>query len=96
MLSHKHAVALAVVLAANSLAINGATASFPGADEIQSRTLENGLKVRLATKKMRVDINRQLCRRLDDLLGSGGYEMVVDRKKLSARAEPQKKWSGRG
>ena len=53
--------------------------------------LENGLKVHLKTNKMRVDINSQLCNRLEELLGAGGFEMVVDRKQLTAKAEPQRK-----
>ena len=57
--------------------------------------LENGITVRLKSNKMRVDINSQLCSRLDELLGSNNFEMIVDRKSLSAKAEPQKKWGGK-
>ncbi len=58
-------------------------------------TLENGFKVHLVSKKLRVDINNELCSRLKDLLGSCGFEMIIDRKQLSARAAPAKKWSNR-
>ncbi|MEM9412535.1 MAG: OB-fold nucleic acid binding domain-containing protein, partial [Planctomycetota bacterium] len=58
-------------------------------------TLRDGMKVHLKSNKIRVDINQQLCSRLEELLGHNGFEMVVDRKQLSGRAEPQKKWSGR-
>ncbi len=53
--------------------------------------LENGMKIHLKSNKMRVDINSQLCGRLEELLGEDGYEMVVDRKQLTAKAEPRKR-----
>ncbi len=57
--------------------------------------LENGIRVHLSSRKLRVDINQQLCNRLEDLLGSGGYEMVVDRKQLTSPAKPAPKWTSR-
>ena len=55
--------------------------------------LEDGTKVHLASRKLKVDINKQLCSRLDDLLGKHGYEMVVDRKQLTAKGEGRRKWN---
>ena len=55
--------------------------------------LENGMQVHLATRKMRVDINKQLCGRLEELLGENGYEMVVDRRQLTAKGEGRRKWN---
>jgi DNA polymerase-3 subunit alpha len=55
--------------------------------------LENGMKVHMKTNKMKVEINIQLCSRLEELLGAGGYEMVVDRKLLTSKAEPRKRFA---
>ena len=69
---------------------------YPGKCELTlDLQLENGMKVRLKSNKMRVEINSQLCSRLEDLLGRGGYEMVVDRKNLTAKSEAPKKWGGK-
>ena len=57
--------------------------------------LENGMKVYLKSNKLKVEINNQLCSRLEDLLGQGGYEMVVDRRSLTSKSEPPRKWGGR-
>ena len=55
--------------------------------------LANGMQVHLASRKLKVDINQQLCSRLDDLLGQHGYEMVVDRRQLMAKGEGRRKWN---
>jgi DNA polymerase-3 subunit alpha len=64
---------------------------YPGNRELKIEVvLENGMRVELESKK-RVDINDQLTRRLTELLGKTSVEMLIDRKTLSAKAEP-KKW----
>ena len=55
--------------------------------------LEDGTRVHLASRKLKVDINKQLCGRLDELLGEHGYEMVVDRRQLTAKGEGRRKWN---
>jgi DNA polymerase-3 subunit alpha len=49
------------------------------------------MRVELNSNK-RVDINEQLTRRLTELLGATSIEMLIDRKALSAKAEPKKQW----
>ncbi len=56
--------------------------------------LKNGMRVEMDSSK-RVDVTEQMCTRLRDLLGEGGVEMIVDRKALSAKAPPEKKYSRR-
>ena len=64
---------------------------YPGNRELKIEViLENGMRVELDSNK-RIDINDQLTRRLTDLLGKTSVEMLIDRKALSAKAEP-KKW----
>ena len=64
---------------------------YPGNRELKIEViLENGMWVELDSNK-RIDINDQLTRRLTDLLGKTSVEMLIDRKALSAKAEP-KKW----
>ena len=67
---------------------------YPGKCKLSlDMNLENGMQVHLAIRKLKVDINKQLCRRLDDLLGEHGYEMVVDRRQLTAKGEGRRKWN---
>ena len=54
--------------------------------------MEDGMRVELNSSK-RVDINDELTRRLSGLLGATAVEMLIDRKQLSAKAEPKKSWS---
>ena len=56
--------------------------------------LENGMRVEMDSNK-RIDINDQLTSRLTELLGKTSVEMLIDRKALSAKAEP-KKWGRKG
>ena len=68
---------------------------YPGNRELKIEViLENGMRVEMDSKK-RVDINDQLTGRLTELLGKTSVEMLIDRKALSAKAEP-KKWSRKG
>ena len=69
---------------------------YPGSCKLTLEVrLSDGVNVQMKSNKMKVDINSQLCERLEDLLGRGGYEMVVDRKLLSGKAEPARKFGGR-
>ena len=69
---------------------------YPGKGVLQLQlTLTDGVEVSLAVNKMKVDINQQLCQRLEERLGKGALEMVVDRTSLSSKAPPQKRWSSR-
>ena len=69
---------------------------YPGGCQLTLEVrLKEGVNVQLKSNKLRVDINSELCGRLEELLGRDGYDMVVDRKQLSGKAEPQKKWGGR-
>ena len=64
---------------------------YPGNRELKiTLMLEDGTRIELNTRK-RIDINDQLISRLRDLLGKTSVEMLIDRKALSAKAEP-KKW----
>jgi len=64
---------------------------YPGNRELKIEViLEDGMRVELESNK-RIDINDQLTSRLTELLGKTSVEMLIDRKALSAKAEP-KKW----
>ena len=56
--------------------------------------LEDGMRVQLKSNK-RVEVNDELRDRLSDLLGKSSVEMIIDRKSLSAKAEPKKAWGKR-
>jgi DNA polymerase-3 subunit alpha len=56
--------------------------------------LEDGMRVQLKSNK-RVEVNDELRDRLSDLLGKSSVEMIIDRKTLSAKAEPKKAWGKR-
>ncbi len=65
---------------------------YPGNRQLKIEViLENGMRVEMDSNK-RIDINDQLTSRLTDLLGKTSVEMLIDRKTLSAKAEP-KKWN---
>ena len=65
---------------------------YPGNRELKIELLlDDGMRVELNSNK-RVDINEQLTRRLTELLGATSIEMLIDRKALSAKAEPKKQW----
>ncbi len=65
---------------------------YPGNRELKIELLlEDGMRVELNSNK-RIEINDQLTRRLTDLLGGTSIEMLIDRKALSAKAEPKKQW----
>ena len=51
------------------------------------------MRVEMDSNK-KIDINDQLTKRLTELLGKTAVEMLIDRKQLSAKAEP-KKWGKR-
>ncbi|MEM7782366.1 MAG: DNA polymerase III subunit alpha [Planctomycetota bacterium] len=68
---------------------------YPGNRELKLEViLEDGMRVEMTSRK-KIEINDQLTRRLTDLLGKTSVEMLIDRKSLSAKAEP-KKWERRG
>jgi DNA polymerase-3 subunit alpha len=58
-------------------------------------SLESGYQVHVKCSKLRVDVNRQMCERLQELLGDDCLELVVDARKLSARAETSTRWKSR-
>jgi DNA polymerase-3 subunit alpha len=65
---------------------------YPGNRELKIELLlEDGMRGELNSNK-RIEINDQLTRRLTDLLGGTSIEMLIDRKALSAKAEPKKQW----
>jgi DNA polymerase-3 subunit alpha len=69
---------------------------YPGNRQLKIELImEDGMRVELDSNR-RVEINDQLTRRLSDLLGATSVEMLIDRKQLSAKAEPKKRWGGRG
>ncbi len=64
---------------------------YPGNRQLKIEiVLEDGMRVELDSNK-KIDINDQLTSRLTELLGKTSVEMLIDRKSLSAKAEP-KKW----
>ena len=66
---------------------------YPGNRELKIELImEDGMRVELNSSK-RVEINDELTRRLSGLLGATAVEMLIDRKQLSAKAEPKKSWS---
>ena len=69
---------------------------YPGNRELKIEVvLENGMRVEMNSNK-RVDINDQLTKRMTELLGKTSVEMLIDRKQLSAKAEPRKGWGKKG
>ena len=67
---------------------------YPGNRQLKIEIiLEDGMRVEMDSNK-KIDINDQLTRRLTDLLGKTSIEMLIDRKALSAKAEP-KKWGNK-
>ncbi len=69
---------------------------YPGNRELKIEVvLENGMRVEMNSNK-KVDINDQLTKRLTELLGKTSVEMLIDRKQLSAKAEPKKSWGKKG
>ncbi len=70
---------------------------YPGNGALQLQLLlDDGMEVNVAVNKLKVDVNSQLCSRLEERLGKEALEMMVDRNSLSAKAPPQKRWSSRG
>ena len=68
---------------------------YPGSCGLQLElSLRDGMVVSLVPNKLKIDINQELCDRLEERLGKKALEMVVDRKNLSAKAAPQKRWQG--
>ena len=66
---------------------------YPGNRQLKIELImADGMRVELNSTK-RVEINDQLTKRLSDLLGATAVEMLIDRKQLSAKAEPKKSWS---
>ena len=66
---------------------------YPGNRQLKIELImADGMRVELNSNK-RVEINDQLTKRLSDLLGATAVEMLIDRKQLSAKAEPKKSWS---
>ena len=66
---------------------------YPGNRELKIELIMlDGMRVELNSSK-RVEISDELTRRLSDLLGATAVEMLIDRKQLSAKAEPKKSWS---
>lgn len=67
---------------------------YPGNRQLKFEIiLEDGMRVEMNSNR-KVEINEQLTSRLTDLLGKTSVEMLIDRKSLSAKAEP-KKWGKR-
>jgi DNA polymerase-3 subunit alpha len=72
---------------------------YPGPCRLELElVLDDGQRVQMKSNKVRVEINPQLCGRLEELLGAGKLEMVVDRKDLTRKSPPANKrqWRGRG
>jgi len=67
---------------------------YPGNRQLKFEIiLEDGMRVEMDSNR-KVEISEQLTSRLTDLLGKTSVEMLVDRKSLSAKAEPRK-WGKR-
>ena len=65
---------------------------YPGNRQLKIELLlEDGMRVQLDSNR-KIAVSEQLCGRLRELLGTGGVEMLVDTKSLSAKAGPEKKW----
>ncbi|MEM7454652.1 MAG: OB-fold nucleic acid binding domain-containing protein [Planctomycetota bacterium] len=68
---------------------------YPGGRRLKVEVcLENGIRVQMDSSK-KIDINDQLCRRLRELLGNSGVEMLVDRKALSGKSNGEKRYGRR-
>ncbi len=66
---------------------------YPGASELQLELkTADGINVQLKSRKIKVDINPELCRRLEERLGSQAVEMIVNQRMLTAKAPPKRKW----
>ena len=64
---------------------------YPGQRELKiDLIIDEGVRVELDSRK-RVDINKELTQRLNQLLGATSVEMLIDRKTLSAKAEPKRR-----
>jgi len=67
---------------------------YPGNRQLKFEIiLEDGMRVEMNSNR-KVEVSEQLTSRLTDLLGKTSVEMLIDRKALSAKAEP-KKWGKR-
>ena len=65
---------------------------YPGNRELKIELITNaGMRVELNSHR-RIEINDELTSRLNELLGPASVEMLIDRKSLSAKAEPRKSW----
>ncbi len=65
---------------------------YPGNRELKIELITNeGMRVELDSHR-RIEINDELTSRLNELLGPTSVEMLIDRKSLSAKAEPRKSW----
>jgi DNA polymerase III subunit alpha len=61
---------------------------YPGARDVMiALKMEDGEVVHIRSGKHRVDIQPELRARLDDLLGSGGHKLIVNKPKLKAAPE---------
>ncbi len=70
---------------------------YPGSCRLELElVLDDGQRVQMKSNKVRVEINQQLCGRLEELLGAGKLEMVVDRKDLTSKSPPANKRQWRG
>jgi DNA polymerase-3 subunit alpha len=68
---------------------------YPGNRQLKIEIiLENGMRVEMDSNR-KIDINDQLTQRLTELLGKTSVEMLIDRKSLSAKAEPRR-WGKKG
>jgi len=63
---------------------------YPGNKKLEiDLILEDGMRVQLNSNRG-IEINDQIQKRLGDLLGKSAVEPLIDRKALSAKAEPKK------
>ena len=64
---------------------------YPGSRKLEIELcLEDGMRIQLDSQK-KIEISSQLCRRLQELLGKTSMEMLIDKKTLSASAEPSRR-----
>ena len=63
---------------------------YPGTKKLNiDLILSDGMRVMFETQK-KIEINEQICDRLRELLGKSSVEMLVEKKSLSAKAEPKR------
>jgi DNA polymerase III subunit alpha len=71
--------------------------TYPGNSELQLvLQLEEGTRVHLRSHRTRLEVNREVRARLDDLLGPGNIQLLTTPPKPAANAGPRRRYGGGG